>query len=180
MEKRCKLEYIKDAKGNKFLPWQYYNKFRFVTIPMNGKVPIIPGWNKKSKTIHPGYTGYNIGILTGEINGITVVDIDTKDNGVEHWVSSALTHKPFKTTTVISPTGIHLYFKYEKDLRTTNRLKINGKKVGWDIRNNNSLVAAPPSFVDKKKYKWLEGNSLNEVKPIKMPKWLFSYIKNAQ
>ena len=182
MEKRCKIEYIRDSKGIKWLPWQYYNNFGLITIPMVGKAPMIPGWNKKTKTIHPGYTGYNIGILTGEVNGITVLDIDIKDNGLEYWHNIVSQHAPVKAPTVVSPTGIHVYFKYEKGLRTTNRLKVQGHlpKIGWDVRNNNAIIVAPPSTSDIKKYKWVEGHSLNEIKISKMPKWLLNYIKKAQ
>jgi hypothetical protein len=172
---RCKIEYIKSKKGVKYLPWQYYNSFNFVTMPMVGKRPVIPGWNKITKTIHPGYTGDNIGILTGKINGITVLDIDTKEHGIDHWELVSSFHPKINTPTVISPSGVHLYFKYNENLRTTNRINVNSERIGWDVRNNDAIIVAPPSSdSDNVKYKWLI--SLENATLKTMPKWLVNYI----
>ena len=171
---RCKIQYIKSKKGIKYLPWQYYNNFNLVTMPMVGKRPVIPRWNKITKTVHPGYTGDNIGILTGKINGITVLDIDTKDHGVEHWDLVASFHPKINTPMVVSPSGIHLYFKYNANLRTTNRINVNSQKIGWDVRNNDAIVVAPPSGEGNSRYTW--AISLESTKFKVMPRWLVNYI----
>ncbi|RPJ76994.1 MAG: hypothetical protein EHM20_06735 [Alphaproteobacteria bacterium] len=174
--KRCKIDYIKTQDGKKYLPWQYYNNFGFITLPMVGKRPVIPRWNKAAKTIHPAYTGDNIGIRTGEVNGITVLDIDVKDNGIEHWQTISSLHSRIVTPTVVSPSGIHIYFKFTDKLRTTNRIKIKSKKIGWDVRNNDAVVVAPPSMdpATGKKYTWAISLESTSIKP--MPAWLIAYI----
>jgi hypothetical protein len=177
MNKQCKLEYLTDANKVKYLPWQYYNLFGFVTIPMVEKRPFLPRWNKITKTVHPGYTGFDIGILTGKVNDIVVLDIDEKDNGVKHWKEISKFYSPIMTPTVTSPSGIHLYFKYSADLKTINRIKVGSEKIGWDVRSDNSLIVAPPSqSKENRKYTWVKGLSLNDVTIKSMPIWLKNYI----
>jgi hypothetical protein len=79
---------------------------------------------------------------------------------------------------VKSPTGIHIYFKYNKKLTTTYRIKVNGKKIGWDIKSDNSVITSPPSIIDGNRYKWIKNKSLDDVKIISMPKWLENIIIN--
>lgn len=59
-----------------------------------------------------------------------------------------------------------------------NRIIVNNKKIGWDIKSNGAIVVAPPSIYPNtvKRYKWL--NNLTEYKPINMPKWLEKLILN--
>ena len=74
-----------NKKGNKLLPWQYYNEFNYISIPMVGKQTLIPGWQNKKETVVPHYLGSNIGLLTGKINNLTILDIDIKDDGMLYW-----------------------------------------------------------------------------------------------
>ena len=70
----------------------------------------------------------NIGIRTGKINNLTVIDIDTKDNGFklyESWMNDsekANSLKPVWKERTPSG-GIHLYFNYDSSLK--NLIKIN-------------------------------------------------------
>ena len=59
-----------------------------------------------------------------------------------------------------------------------NRILINNKRIGWDLKSNGSIITSPPSLYPdtRKRYKWLSGLSLNECKPIDMPKWLENFI----
>jgi hypothetical protein len=174
-----KIHFIKNPNNNeKLLPFQYYNLYKFITIPIsiNDKKPFIKGWNLTKKTIHPTYIDQNIGILTGKINNITVLDIDNKLDGMEYWKQISKQHEEIITPMVKSPTGIHIYFKYNKKLPTTYRIKIDNQKIGWDVKSDNSVINAPPSIVDNVKYKWIRNKSLDDVKIISMPLWLEKFI----
>lgn len=173
-----KIDYLK-YKDEKYLPWQFYNIFNYITIPMRDKVPIIPHWNNKKKTVSVDYIGLNIGILTGKINNLTILDIDIKDNGLILWNQLKKSYPEIKTPMVHTPSGaIHLYFKYNKMIPSMNRIKVNNKKIGWDIKSDNAIIVAPPSYDSKtkKKYKWVNNCSLNDFKPIKIPVWLENFI----
>ena len=167
-----KIKYLKDINDNRLLPFQYYDEFDLISIPMNNKIPLIPKWNKITKTVPPTYYDNNIGLLTGYINNITVIDIDEKDNGLTFWNEIISDNKEILTPIVKTPSGYHYYFKYNNKIPTMNRLKKNDKKIGIDIRNDNALVVAPPS----NDYKWIKNYSLDDLKIIKIPLWLEKII----
>ena len=83
----------------------------------------------------------NIGIVTGKISGITVIDIDTKGG-------KAVSLDVFpKTYTVKTPTGgYHLYYQYDPDIQQTANTFPQFPHV--DIRNDGGYVLAPPSHCD--------------------------------
>lgn len=176
-----KIYFIKNPKNDeKLLPFQYYNLYKMISIPItiNDKKPFIKNWNQTKKTIHPTYINQNIGILTGKVNNITVLDIDNNFNGIEYWKDIIKHYDEIITPMVKSPTGIHIYFKYNKNIPTTYRIKINDKKIGWDIKSDNSVINAPPSIINNIKYKWIKNRSLNDINIIAMPKWLENFIIN--
>ena len=82
------------------------------------------------------YPNANIGIVTGLISGITVLDCDSAD---------AITkfQEVYKGTTAHAktPRGVHYYFKYEPGIRNT--VKIAG--LDLDIRGDGGYCVAPPS-----------------------------------
>lgn len=86
----------------------------------------------------------NIGIVTGSISDISVLDIDPLNGGK--------TPKgiPVTLTSKTQSGGWHYYFKYEKDLHN-----MAGLEQGVDIRSDGGYVIAPPSVGEKGKYKWI-------------------------
>ena len=179
--KETKIDYIETKKGEKLLPWQYYNTFNYISIPMVDKKVLIPNWQNKIETVIPHYITPNIGILTGKKNNLLILDIDVKDNGMKLWNEISKNHPEIKTPTVKSPGGsLHFYFKYTPNIPNMNRILVNGKKYGWDIKSDGSIITSPPSLYPntKQRYKWLPNKSLNDLKPISIPKWLEMYILN--
>jgi hypothetical protein len=177
-----KIDYL-IKNDEKYLPWQFYNLFNYISIPARDKVPLIPHWNKKTKTVAAEYFNLNIGLLTGKINNITVLDIDLKDDGMKLWNLIKINYPTIITPTVQTPSGaLHMYFKYNNKIKSMNRIKVNNKKIGWDIKSDNGIIIAPPSKDSKtqKKYKWVKNLSLNDIKPIKMPLWLEQFILSNQ
>ena len=154
---------------------EVYNKKKFITIPLNAKFPYIKNWNNFTKPVHVP-NGKNVGILTGKSSGITVLDIDNGNEGLKTWNIISKLYPNIITPTCKTASGsIHLYFKYNKNLPTTIRLKVRDKKIGWDVLNDNSQVVAPPSLgIHNKKYKWIMGL---DHPIVEMPEWLLLFIK---
>jgi len=151
---------------------ELYDRYKFRYIPVNGKIPYFKKWNEVTHSVEIP-TGKNVGILTGKPSKITVLDIDSKDNGLKVWNILSSLYPHFVTPTVATPSGLHLYFKYNKKLKSTSRLKVNDTRIGWDILNNDRQCVAPPSVADNKKYRWKVDLS-NPI--ITMPLWIESYI----
>lgn len=87
----------------------------------------------------------NIGIVTGKISGITVVDIDVKGDKV-----TSLETFP-ETFTVRTPSlGYHLYYQYDADIKQTANTFPQFPHV--DIRNDGGYVVGPPSELPNGKY----------------------------
>ena len=138
-----------------------------VVLPCKNKFPQLKNWQKMKKSPLPDEslsthiankykaawfdaTGY--GFLCGAVSGISVIDVDTDDMD---WIIKFMQHHKIPTTTTcITPSGgFHLYYKYNKHLKTTTRLG----GVSIDIRNDRSFIVAPGSPYDtnveaKKKY----------------------------
>lgn len=122
----------------------------------------------------------SIAMLTGKINNIFVIDVDN----LQHWKNflKENNEKEPKTVKAISASGgIHLYFKYSKELDIIKTgTRSFGKEYDIDIRTNGGCIFVPPtSYYDNKtkkqiSYKWV--TSLLEEEPIDLPKWILSKL----
>lgn len=86
----------------------------------------------------------NIGIATGEISGITVIDIDIGPGkmGAESWAEVIKDHgEPQTLMAQTGSGGMHLFFQYNSALKTASN--VLGK--GVDCRNDGGFVVAAPS-----------------------------------
>ena len=89
----------------------------------------------------------NIGIVTGKISDITVVDVDVKSGGLETIKTLAL---PATLTAKTGGGGWHYYYRYTPDIQTGS-----GRLTGIDIRNDGGYVVAPPSMHQSGiRYEW--------------------------
>ena len=95
----------------------------------------------------------NVGVVTGKISGITVVDIDVKE-------SESTPLKTFPPTyTVKTPSGgYHLYYEYNDKVQTGSNQYPQFPHV--DIRNDGGYVVAPPSKTPKGAYKVLRAKAI--------------------
>ena len=122
----------------------------------------------------PNPLKYNVGVPTGDVNNIIVLDIDIKDDGLTEWKAYMKEHGEPLTLTVKTPSdGYHYYLKnkFENELiqYLTTRTKYRG--VGIDIRNNGGYVVAPPSTINNVAYEVV----LNEA-PIEIPTSLLQWL----
>ena len=94
----------------------------------------------------------NIGIATGQMSGVVVVDVDVK-NGAKGRESLASLKGLDPTLTATTPSGgWHLYyFCPEGGMRCRN-----GMLPGIDFKADGGYVVAPGSTIDGKEYEWLD------------------------
>ncbi len=135
-----------------------YHEFGFAVIPCEGKTPKV-SW-KKYQTKRPSlatiyrwiklFPAANIGLITGKISGITVIDCDNPN------LSIAELEKEFGESKFIVATpsgGKHLYFQFNGE-----RSKI-GFRDKFDLKAEGGFVIAANSFSKKKNgfYKIVKG-----------------------
>lgn len=122
-----------------------YQEAGFSVIPLKkDKKPLLSSWLEFQKTPATAevieewwlrYPDANVGIVTGKISGITVIDIDTKGETVV-----PLDTFP-QTYTVKTPSGgYHLYYQYDPEIKQTANTYPQFPHV--DIRNDGGYVVA--------------------------------------
>jgi len=113
----------------------------------------------------------NIGIVTGEISNLIVLDVDPKHGGDD---SLALLERRFGALpeTVEAHTGgggRHLYFTHPGGF-VANRV---GLAQGIDLRGDGGYIVAPPSLHPSGRlYTWAPGRSPEETALAALPRWL--------
>ncbi len=146
-----------------------------VPIPKGEKHPMIKWDSYKTKRatadelkgwIVSEGEGSNVGIITGAISGLVVVDADGPEAVAElqrRGVASPLR--------VFTSKGQHLYFAHP-GVPVTGTVRIWGEKGkdGIDIRGDGNLVVAPPSIhASGRVYQWM-GNPQCAL-PVYNPAW---------
>lgn len=128
---------------------KYSELYEFSIIPVGkDKRPLLSSWKEYQlrrasiEEIEEWWNKYpeaNIGIVTGKISGISVVDVDTHKGG---------SSDPFpKTYTVLTGNkGIQLYYKYQEGLSISANAYPQFPSV--DIRSDGGYVVAPPSITE--------------------------------
>lgn len=146
-------------------------------FPLQGKVPLRDSRGMLDATTDARRikaffknTTYNIGIRTGEISNLTVIDIDChgETSGFDSLRMLELEHPPLVTASVRTPSGgRHLYFQYIKG--STNRVAV---LPGVDVRSDGGYVVAPYSVSNEgKMYIWE-----NTFPPAVAPDWLVDLV----
>ncbi len=179
---RENLKSGKNAKNIKYIN-KYMEDITTIELIENSKNPLNKWTDKKNhfKTnIYEYKSKYNnLGIPTGKINNITVVDLDfynKKDNIFDLKNSSFIKKfgkdyiNYFDTFSVKTPSGgIHLYFKFDEDIRQTQN-EIH--KV--DIRNNGGYVVSPNSRINNNDYEIINDKQFKHI-----PEDLKEYLLNV-
>lgn len=125
------------------------------------------------------WPGAMIGIVTGEISGVFVVDCDSE---AAYQKIQELLPDSFITCIAKTPRGYHLYLIYPKGQVIGNAA---GIMPGVDVRGEGGYIIAPPSVnAEGKAYTWLTGLALGEVEPGTVPdnilKYLYIYIGSKE
>lgn len=155
----------------------------FSIIPINQKKKPFLKWqdfqhNKatadKIRQWWDKWTNAMIGIVTGQISDLFVVDCDSQEgfDTVQELLPDSL-----EIPTARTPRGgWHFYFQYPKDSSLTVQAAI---MPGVDIRGEGGYIIAAPSMNGNGKgYTWLKGLSLAEIEPPPVPNALLSAFNN--
>jgi hypothetical protein len=138
--------------------------FSIIPIQPKGKKPLIP-WEEYQKTRASEsaiklwwkkWPDANVGIVTGEVSGIAVVDLEYEG------LAEASRIGLRSVLTSITGKGRHLYFKHPGE-KVCNAIALR-KIKGLDIRGDGGYCLAPPSIhPDGKKYTWITPPQKNQV-----------------
>src|SRR5690625_285247 len=131
---------------------------------------------KQIKTWWELYPDAGIGLPTGEINNISVLDVDPR-NGGDISIDRLLDEYgelPHTVECLTGGGGNHIYFNYDKRI---SKSKLDNYP-GLDIQQNGKYVVIPQStHPNGKKYLW-EESSKPVITPIAdMPEWLVDMLK---
>lgn len=115
----------------------------------------------------------NIGIVTGEISNLVVLDIDPQHGGDASLARSERRYGPLPETIEVTTGGggRHLYFTHPGGL-IRNR---TGLAQGIDLRGDGGYIVAPPSIHPSgRPYAWAHRRSPQDVPLAALPRWLFT------
>lgn len=122
----------------------------------------------------------NIGIATGEISGIVVLDVDPKNGGSDTLaaIEREFGSLPESACVITGSGGRHYYFKHPGEpIKNTQSSKDRPSYLGagLDLRGDGGYVVAPPSIhYTGAAYAWL--NDMPSDFP-SMPEWLLNKIR---
>lgn len=128
--------------------YKYSQVLGYSVIPVGkDKKPLLKSWKEFQTRIATEdeikgwwtkWPSANVGIVTGEISGITVIDVDT------HKGASA---QPFPDTYTVKTGngGLQLYYKYHPGLSVSANAYPQFPHI--DIRSDGGFVVAPPSVI---------------------------------
>jgi hypothetical protein len=147
----------------------YYenNQFDLVPVVKNQKNPIELGWTEKTHRDRKEweewiFDGLNIGVKTGKLSNITIVDVDTKE--IPEDLHKLLS---YNTLYQITNKGTQFIYKYVESLPTT---RIDEYKT--DILNDKKQSVFPPSTVENNQREIF----LNNIE--EMPQALLDFLKS--
>jgi hypothetical protein len=121
----------------------------------------------------------NIGIVTGEISNLIVLDVDPKHGGdatLERLERRFGAHSATMEA-VTGGGGRHLYFAHPGGL-TRNRA---GLAQGIDLRGDGGYIVAPPSIHPSgRSYVWTSGHAPDEITLAPLPRWIITPIRGPR
>lgn len=120
----------------------------------------------------------NIGIATGDVSKIIVLDVDPKNGGTDSLKELIKEIGDFTTYTIKTGSGgLHFYFEYPHGFDIGNSANLLGK--GLDIRGRGGYVVAPPSNHLQGNYEIVENSKIIQL-PDKLLKLLIQPKTNNQ
>jgi hypothetical protein len=114
----------------------------------------------------------NVGVVTGAVSGLLVLDIDAGHGGEESLARLERDHGPLPATVAAETGGggRHLYFAHPGGAVVGNRA---GLMPGIDLRGDGGYVVAPPSVHPSgRAYRWRPGQAPDALPVAPLPAWL--------
>lgn len=121
----------------------------------------------------------NVGIVTGEISNLVVLDIDPKHGGDASIERLERQFGPLPATieATTGGGGRHLYFSHPGGF-IRNR---TGLAQGIDVRGDGGYIVAPPSIHPSGcAYAWASGRSPDDVALAALPRWILTPFGGAR
>ncbi len=171
--------------------FQFRDDLRLSVIPIGRNKNATVSWKEYQHRLATddelehwfGVQKFNIGIVTGQLSDVFVLDIDFKDGGYET-LQSLETKFGILPPTWIAKTsggGEHRYFQFPKNAEIRNskgrlgETKTNKNHSGIDIRGEGGYVVAPPSIhANGNPYEWALPPWKEEI--AEAPQWLLNEI----
>jgi len=113
----------------------------------------------------------NLGIVTGVVSGLAVLDVDAGHGGAQSLVGLENAHGPLPRTITVATGGggRHLYFSHPGGV-VHNKV---GLAAGIDLRGDGGCVVAPPSLHPSgRRYAWVPGGAPGQERLASLPPWL--------
>jgi hypothetical protein len=117
------------------------------------------------------YASANIGVATGRVSRLVVVDVDPRHDGPRHLAQLERRYLDMpRTAEVVSGGGgRHLYFEHRDDALPSGASLV----PGVDVRGDGGYIVAPPSLhASGQRYRWQPGQSPEELALASLPAWL--------
>ncbi len=111
----------------------------------------------------------NVGIVTGRLSGIVVVDVDLRHGGPDSIAEaeSAQGRLPPTVEAATGGGGRHLYYAHP-GTTVANRVAL---RPGIDLRGDGGCVVAPPSVHPSgRRYAWVDGQGPDEIALAPLPR----------
>lgn len=162
-----------------------YAKRGWSVVPLRAreKLPLVPWQEYQSRRAAEHeierwlarWPDANLGIVTGTVSGIVVIDVDPRHGGAESLARLELANAPLPPTVEACSGGggRHLYF----EAPPTELRSRAGVAPGIDLRAEGALVVAPPSVHPSGGiYRWREGCDPAALAPAALPQWLLARL----
>ena len=157
----------------------FETKLKFA-LKNNSKLPRVKWSKPKNHKTYINTKLFNVGLITGPINDIIVVDVDKKNNGIEEMDKYyALFGEPQTIRQNTPSGGYHLIFKYTSSntddqflIDNYLKTKTSFRNAGIDIRAKGGYIVLAPSKIDDKYYQMVEGR--NEL--LDLPRSLIEFL----
>lgn len=155
-------------------------------LPMRpcAKAPLVPWLELQERRAHADeirgwferWPDANVGVVTGAISGLVVVDVDPAHGGRDSLadLEAEIGQLPPTVEVITGGRGRHLYFAHPGGT-VPNRA---GVLPGIDVRGDGGSLAMPPSVHPSgRKYRWMSGRSPDDLAPARMPTALVTRIR---
>jgi hypothetical protein len=145
--------------------------FSLIPLRPKDKKPAIASWKEfqdrkpseaELKIWFADGTQNNLGIVTGKVSGIVVVDFDSQEA-----IEFAERNNFPDTPSVATGKGFHAYYRYKEGVRNFQK---RDDLPQIDLRGDGGYVVAPPSIHPSgKQYQWVNGKGLDDLSLAELP-----------
>lgn len=120
----------------------------------------------------------NVGVVTGSISGIIVLDVDAKHGGAASLRALEKRYAPLpETVTALSGGGGRHYYFTHPGSELHNRA---GIAKGLDLRGDGGMIVAPPSIHPSgRPYAWQDTHAPDEIALARLPAWLLALARGG-